>query len=105
MVIGTFLVISRATAVIKGVRLGGPGRSVAGGAAIGAAAAHGSELGMEQGLGLDADEALRPVNQRLEAVGQPDPGRAARGRHDGRHPAWGHRGRHRPRPPRHLDSA
>jgi hypothetical protein len=71
MVIGTFLVISAATAVIKGVASVGQAAVRAGGAAIGAAAEHGSGLGMEEGLGLDADEALRPVNQRLEAVGRP----------------------------------
>jgi hypothetical protein len=69
MVIGTFLVISAATAVIKGVASVGGDAVRAGGAAIGAAVEHGPA--MAEGLGLDADEALRPVNQRLEAIGRP----------------------------------
>jgi len=69
MVIGTFLVISAATAVIKTV---GHVAVRAGGAAIGAATGHGADMGAaEDGLSLDADEALRPVNQRLQAVGRP----------------------------------
>jgi len=71
-VIGSFLVISAAAAVIRGAATVGGFAMRAGGAAIGAAAEHGQGLGaMAQRLGVDEEDALRPVNQRLQAEGKP----------------------------------
>jgi len=71
-VIGSFLVISAAAAVIRGVATVGQAAVRAGGSAIGAAAEHAGGVGsVAERLGIDADDALRPVNQRLQASGRP----------------------------------
>jgi hypothetical protein len=71
-VIGAFLVISAAAAVVRGVASVGGAAVRAGGSAIGAAAERGGSIGaMAQQMGIDADDALRPVNERLQAQGQP----------------------------------
>lgn len=71
-VIGSFLVISAAAALIRGVAAVGQAAVRAGGSAIGAAADKSGGVGaMAQQFGIDADDALRPVNDRLRAEGRP----------------------------------
>jgi hypothetical protein len=71
-VAGSFLVISAAAALIRGVASVGQAAVRAGGSAIGAAADKAGGVGaMAQRFGVDADDALRPVNDRLRAEGRP----------------------------------
>jgi hypothetical protein len=71
-VVGSFLVISAAAAILRGVATVGQAAVRAGGSAIGAVADRSGGIGaMAQRFGIDADDALRPVNDRLRAQGQP----------------------------------
>jgi len=71
-VMGSFLVISAAAAVVRGVAAMGQAAVRAGGSAVGAVADKSGGLGaMAQQFGIDADDALRPVNDRLREQGQP----------------------------------
>jgi hypothetical protein len=71
-VIGSFLVISAAAAVIRGVASVSQAAVRAGGAAIGDASEPGPHAGgAAETPGVDVDDALRPVNERLQATGRP----------------------------------
>jgi hypothetical protein len=67
--IGACLVMMALAAAISSVAAAGGSALAAGGSTLGAAVA-GAAGGAPQ-LGLDADDALRPINQRLQAQGKP----------------------------------
>lgn len=75
-VAGVAMVAMALAATVSGVASAGKAALQAGGGAIGAAAgavgARGGASGVAETLGIDADEALRPINERLRAAGKPE---------------------------------
>ena len=71
-VVGAFMVIAAVAAVIRGVASVGQVAVHAGGAALGAGPQRTPGPGaLAERLGIDTDDALGPVNRRLEAAGLP----------------------------------
>jgi hypothetical protein len=68
-VAGAWLVVSLAGSLMGGLLSAGKVAVQAGGAAVGAATQAGGKV--TQALGLDADDAVAPINQRLQAEGRP----------------------------------
>jgi hypothetical protein len=69
---GAYFALMLVSMVIGGVASVGKAAVQAGGAAVVGAVGAGTQAGsLAQSFGLDADDALRPINQRLRAAGKP----------------------------------
>src|SRR4051812_33284226 len=72
-VAGAYIVMMALGAVLSGVASAGKAALGAGGAAVGAVAGGAQNAGgAGQALGIDANDVLQPVNQRLRAEGKPE---------------------------------